>query len=180
MFRNVDWDPDIENFVEFMNAAGHELSYKNQRIEVHGQTELRRKDSTVKMVADRNDAATLLCATLATSGDVHIENVPPGMEPAIELLQRMGGDITVVDSNSLRAKVGARGLTNVEDVWTGAYPGISTDWGPMLQAVMTQAKGARTLRRGLVNRFGSVDPAGASPLAEGLFDQNRLRTTKKT
>jgi UDP-N-acetylglucosamine 1-carboxyvinyltransferase len=91
------------------------------------------------MIADRNDAVTLICAAVATRGHVRIEGVPEGIAPAINLLIEMGAKIT--HSKETVTVEPTQSLRNVPSVITTAFPGLSTDWGPMLQAVMLTATG---------------------------------------
>ncbi len=155
ILRNVDWDPDIENFMNVMNTFGNRIKYINGVIVIEGNAKLTTKNILTRMISDRNDAVTLICLALVCGGCIEIQNIPDGIEAAILLLREMGANMQQVGTTLI---VNKSHLKNVEEVVTGAHPLLSTDFGPMLQAVMTQAKGRCIFTETVFEkRFGQVD-----------------------
>lgn len=158
--RNVDWDPDIADLVAFLRCAGMNVDHRadDSSLIVQGCRAGSNLVSAVEhhMISDRNDAVTLLCAAIAGRGEVVICRVPDGIQPAIELLRNMGANIEEID-DELHVHPVDR-LVNVPEVVTAAYPGLSTDWGPMLQALMITAAGqCRFTETVFARRFAHIE-----------------------
>lgn len=157
VFRNVDWDPDIKDFCRFLSRAGAKVEYDTAAgaISVNGgSSPLAGCEYT--MLADRNDAVTWLAAGLFRGGELAITNAPEGIDPAVALLREMGAKIT--DEEGVLTVRGSDRLENVPEVFTAAYPGLSTDWGPMLQAVMCTATGSTVFTECVFSdRFSQID-----------------------
>lgn len=157
IFRNVDWDPDIKDHLDFMTAAGADIRYDESSgsIRVQGAPGAL-SGCEYRMLADRNDAVTWLCAGLLGGGSVTLTNVPDGVQPAIDLVRKMGAHVDAQGDSLTVSRTS--GLKNVSEVVTAAYPGFSTDWGPMLQALMCISDGEATFTECVfAYRFSQID-----------------------
>lgn len=145
-FTNVDRDPDIDNFVELMRTAGAVMGYDDDgSLIVTGTPNLNETSSlSVTMVPDRNDTATLLVACSLIGEDVILTNVPPleQLKALVDLLAHLGAEIEFRDDEIRISRLDPCGTASQHmDIYTDAFPGLSTDWGPLVQVLISQAKG---------------------------------------
>jgi UDP-N-acetylglucosamine 1-carboxyvinyltransferase len=123
------------------------------RIEIEGVDELR--PVTHAVVPDRVVAATYLAAVGMAGGEVTIADARPDhME---NLLRKVGqmGVLTELGPDGLRASAPAR--VRSADVATLPYPGVATDYSPLLVVMLTVADGVGILTENLFSgRFRYV------------------------
>ena len=108
------------------------------------------------MVPDRVVAATFLAAAGMTGGDVTITDARPDhMEMLLRKVNQMGV-VTTMGPDGLRAT--ASGRLAAADVATLPYPGVATDFSPLLVAMLTGADGVGILTENLFSgRFRYVE-----------------------
>jgi len=124
------------------------------RLEIEGVDELRPARHSV--VPDRVVAATFLAAVGMAGGDITIADARP--EHMEMLLHKVGqlGVATELAPHGLRASADAR-LTSA-DVATLPYPGVATDYSPLLVAMLSVADGVGILTENLFSgRFRYVE-----------------------
>ena len=124
------------------------------RIEVEGVDELRPARHTV--VPDRVVAATYLAAVGMAGGEVTLADARPDhMEMLLRKLGQMGV-ATEMGPEGLRADRGR--APAAADVATLPYPGVATDYSPLLVAMLTVADGVGILTENLFSgRFRYVE-----------------------
>jgi UDP-N-acetylglucosamine 1-carboxyvinyltransferase len=121
---------------------------------VEGVPELHPVEHTV--VPDRIEAATYLAALGVAGGEISLQGaVPDHMTMLVQKLGEMGVRCSP-EANGLWAMAGPR-LHSV-DVSTLPYPGLATDYKPLLVAMLTVADGVGIVTENLfAGRFRYVD-----------------------
>ena len=167
---NAAREPEIGDLCMMLVDMGAEISgIGSDRLEITGVSpdSLRAVDHAV--VSDRVQAATYLAAVAVAQGDVVVSGArAEHMEMLITRFSEMGVDITPV-SGGLRV-VSTRRLTSI-DFSTLPYPGIATDYKPLLVGMLAVAEGVGVATENLYpGRFRYVDELvklGANVRIEG-------------
>jgi UDP-N-acetylglucosamine 1-carboxyvinyltransferase len=135
---NAAREPEIADVAAFLVSMGARISGAgSSTIEVDGVDALRPAEHTT--LPDRIEAGTWAAATVATRGDVTIENARPDhLELLLAKLTDGGADVSVTD-DGLRIRQEGRG--RAVDFVTLPYPGIATDFQPILMAMLSTAEG---------------------------------------
>ncbi|MGE0880601.1 MAG: UDP-N-acetylglucosamine 1-carboxyvinyltransferase [Acidimicrobiia bacterium] len=154
---NAAREPEIVDLCEFLVAMGADITgIGSSTIVVHGvdRDSLRPVHHTV--VPDRVEAATYLAAVGVTGGDVVVEGARADhMEMLLHKLRATGMEVDACDGG-VRVRVDRR-LTSV-DVATLPYPGVATDYKPLLTAMLATASGTSIVTENLfAGRFKYVD-----------------------
>jgi UDP-N-acetylglucosamine 1-carboxyvinyltransferase len=123
-------------------------------IEVAGVDELRPADHTV--IPDRIEAGTWAAAAVATRGEVLLDGARPDhLELFLEKLAEGGAEIRVTD-DGLRVRQAER--ARAADFVTLPYPGLATDFQPILLAMLATANGTSIATENVFEgRFTYVD-----------------------
>jgi UDP-N-acetylglucosamine 1-carboxyvinyltransferase len=170
VIENAAREPEIADLAAFLNRMGARvLGAGTSTIVIEGVDELSAVDHSV--IPDRVEAATILAALAVAGGEVVLEGARPDhMDMLVQKLGQMGMRISP-DSSGIWASVGRR-LTAV-DVATLPYPGIATDYKPLLVAVLAVADGVAIVTENLfAGRFRYVDELvrmGADVRTEGHY-----------
>jgi UDP-N-acetylglucosamine 1-carboxyvinyltransferase len=112
--------------------------------------------ATHTVIADRVVAATYLAAVGMIGGDVLVDNArPEHMDMLLQKLNQMGVEITRTESG-LRAE--HTGRLHSLDVATLPYPGVATDYKPLIVTMLSIASGVGIVTENLFSgRFRYVD-----------------------
>ena len=124
------------------------------RIEVEGVDELRPADHAA--IPDRVEAATFVAAVGLAGGEVLVEGArPEHMDMLLEKLRQMGMYCTPTHGGILAS---AQGRLRSVDVATLPYPGVATDYKPLLVTMLSVASGVAIVSENLfAGRFRYVD-----------------------
>ena len=135
---NAAREPEIADLAAFLNRMGARVvGAGTSTIEIEGVDELSPVEHTV--IPDRLEAATYLAAVGVAGGEILVEGARPDhMDMLLHKLGEMGLR-TSPTADGLWASAGRR-LSSV-DVSTLPYPGIATDYKPLLVAMLTVADG---------------------------------------
>ena len=135
---NAAREPEIADLAAFLNRMGARvLGAGSSTVVVEGVEELVPADHTV--VADRIEAATYLAALAVAGGEITVLGAVPGhLTMLMTKLGAMGMRISP-DASGVWASVPRR-LRSV-DVVTLPYPGVATDYKPLLVAALSVADG---------------------------------------
>ena len=130
-------EPEIQDLADFLNACGASVCgagtacVRITPVPLHGASH--------RILPDRIEAATWLCAAAATDGLVTLtELCPDQLRPILDLLRRAGcrlsehGDRVTLRGGPLRA---------VGPVVTGPYPAFPTDAQAPVMAALLRAEG---------------------------------------
>jgi UDP-N-acetylglucosamine 1-carboxyvinyltransferase len=153
---NAAREPEIADLAAFLNRMGAQvLGAGSSTIQVTGVDELHPVDHTV--VPDRIEAATFLAAVGVTGGEVTVSGARADhMDMLIQKLGEMGMRISP-DNEGLWAMVPGR--LRSADVSTLPYPGLATDYQPLLVALLASADGVGIVTDNIfgAGRFRYVD-----------------------
>jgi UDP-N-acetylglucosamine 1-carboxyvinyltransferase len=154
VIENAAKEPEVSDLAALLRAMGAEVrGAGTSRIEIEGVHELH--PVTHAVVPDRVVAATYLAAVGMAGGEVTIGDARPDhME---NLLRKVGqmGVLTEFGPDGLRASAPPR--VRSADVATLPYPGVATDYSPLLVALLTVADGVGILTENLFSgRFRYV------------------------
>jgi UDP-N-acetylglucosamine 1-carboxyvinyltransferase len=155
VIENAAKEPEVSDLAAMLRSMGAEVrGAGTSRIEIEGTDELH--PATHAVVPDRVVAATYLAAVGMAGGEVTIADARPDhME---NLLRKVGqmGVVTELGPDGLRATAPPR--VHSADVATLPYPGVATDYSPLLVAMLTVADGVGILTENLFSgRFRYVE-----------------------
>lgn len=154
VITNAAREPEISDLAAFLNRMGAQVvGAGSPRIDVDGVAELRAVDHSV--VPDRLEAATYLAALGVAGGELTLTHTRVDhMEMLIDRMGAMGIRISP-DGEDLWAM--ARSRPKPADVATLPYPGLATDFLPLLVAVQCFATGTSYATENIfAGRFGYV------------------------
>ncbi len=152
---NAAREPEIADLAAFLNRMGAQvLGAGSSTIHVEGVDEL--SPVTHEVIPDRIEAATFLAALGVAGGEVTFEGARlDHMDMLVSKLGEMGMRISP-DSAGLWAMAPRR--LRSADVSTLPYPGLATDYKPLLVALLTTAEGVGIVTENLfAGRFRYVD-----------------------
>jgi UDP-N-acetylglucosamine 1-carboxyvinyltransferase len=135
---NAAREPEIADLAAFVNRMGGKvLGAGSPTIEVEGVSDLQAVRHEV--IPDRIEAATYLAAVAVAGGEVTLEGARG--DHMAQLLRKVG-EMGVRSSHDSRGLwVMSPGRLRATDVATLPYPGIATDYLPMLVAMLSVAEG---------------------------------------
>ncbi len=154
VIENAAKEPEVIDLAAMLTAMGAVVrGAGTSRIEVEGVEELQPVAHAV--IPDRVVAATFLAATGLAGGDVTIADARPDhMEMLLRKVNQMG---VATDMGPGGLRVTADGRLVAADVATLPYPGVATDYSPLLVAMLTTADGVGILTENLFSgRFRYV------------------------
>lgn len=153
--ENAAREPEVADLAAMLNRMGARISGAGtSTIEVEGVEELSAVEHTV--IPDRIEAATWVAAVGIAGGEVTIEGARPDhMDMVIQKMGAMG--VRVSPSRSgLWASCSKR--LQSTDVATLPYPGIATDYKPLLVTMLAVSEGIGIVTENVFrdNRFAYV------------------------
>ncbi|HEY2561539.1 MAG TPA: UDP-N-acetylglucosamine 1-carboxyvinyltransferase [Caldimonas sp.] len=155
ILENAAQEPEVTDLAEMLIAMGARIEgHGTSRIRVVGVDRLH--GVTHRIVADRIEAGTFLCAVAATGGDAVLrQGRGDHLEAVIEKLREAGATIDASDG-WLRVRAGAR--PRAVSVRTSEYPAFPTDMQAQLMALDCIAEGAAAITETIFeNRFMHVN-----------------------
>ena len=155
VLENAAQEPEVTDLAEMLIAMG-------ARIEGHGTSRIRivgvdrLHGVSHRIVADRIEAGTFLCAVAAAGGDAVLRHARGDhLEAVIEKLREAGA---TVDSGDGWVRVRADARLRAVSVRTSEYPAFPTDMQAQLMALDCIAEGAATITETIFeNRFMHVN-----------------------
>ena len=165
---NAAREPEVEDLGRQLIAMGALIDgLGTSRLTIDGVERLEPAHHTV--VTDRVVSATYLASGLITGGRVRVVDAhPEHMEMLLRKIEAMGG---VVDVAGEGICVEGPGRLRACDVATLPYPGVATDYKPLITTMLSVAEGVSVVTENLfVGRFRYVDELvrlGASITTEG-------------
>ncbi len=165
---NAAREPEVEDLGRQLVAMGARIEgLGTSRLTVDGVPELHPADHEV--IPDRVVAATYLAAGLITGGTVRVSDARP--EHMEMLLRKVGAMGAAVDLAGEGIAVTGPARLRACDVATLPYPGVATDYKPLVTTVLSVAQGVSVVSENLfVGRFRYVDELvrlGADITTEG-------------
>lgn len=152
---NAAREPEILDLAAFLNRMGSKITGAGSpTIQVEGVDELHPVEHRV--IPDRIEAATFLAAVGAAGGEITLEGARADhMDMLIQKLGEMGMRISPT-TEGLWAM--APGRLRAVNAATLPYPGIATDYKPLLVALLATADGVGIVTENLfAGRFRYID-----------------------
>jgi UDP-N-acetylglucosamine 1-carboxyvinyltransferase len=154
---NAAREPEIADLCHFLNAMGAQIvGIGSPTLVVHGVEPGSLVPVRYSVVPDRVEAATFLAAAAVTKGELEIVSARPGdMDMFLRKVGEMGVEVTESDRGI--HVVGPDRLRSA-DVATLPYPGIATDYKPLLTTMLAVADGVGIVTENLfAGRFRYVE-----------------------
>jgi UDP-N-acetylglucosamine 1-carboxyvinyltransferase len=135
---NAAREPEIADLAEFLRAMGARIGGAGtSTVEIDGVEGFEPVEHTV--IPDRIEAGTWACAAAATRGNVVLESARADhLDLLLSKLADAGAEVAVTD-DGFRVRLEER--LGAIDFVTLPYPGIATDFQPLLLAVLATANG---------------------------------------
>jgi len=152
--ENAAREPEIGDLAELLNRMGARIQgHGTDRIVIDGVEKLHGAEHRV--IADRIEAGTFLCAVGATGGDITLRNAAPGtMGATLDKLTEAGMQIECGE-DWIRATMKQR--PRATGFRTSEHPGFPTDMQAQLMALNTIADGTSVIVENIFeNRFMHV------------------------
>ncbi len=139
-------EPEVVNLANLLNAMGARVEGAGSpRITVEGVESL--SGTTHRVIPDRIEAGTYMCAAAITNGDVTLDNCPIDcLSAVLNALERIGVNIAVEETpggDPMRATARitcSRNLRGVE-LTTQPHPGFPTDVQAQMMALLSISDG---------------------------------------
>ena len=157
VLENAAQEPEIIDLAEMLIAMGAKIEgHGTSRIRIQGVERLH--GCTHRVVADRIEAGTILCAVAATGGDVVLRHGRADhLDTVIDKLREAGVQVQAVDGG-IRVQSPGAGKLRAQGFRTTEYPGFPTDMQAQFMALNCVAQGTSTVTETIFeNRFMHVD-----------------------
>lgn len=154
VLENAACEPEVVNLAHMLIAMGaHIEGHGTDRIVIEGVERLH--GAAHRIVPDRIEAGTFLCAVAATGGDITLRHAAPDTLGAVlDKLRDAGLDITT-GPDWIRARMAGR--PRATGFRTSEYPGFPTDMQAQLMALNTLADGTAVITENIFeNRYMHV------------------------
>lgn len=152
---NAAKEPEIKDLAKCLNSMGAQIyGAGTSEITIFGVKKLH--TAKYKIMSDRIETGTLLCAVASTGGNITVENTDPeNLLTVLYSLKEMGCKIIINrDKISLKAPNKLKAIKVV----TEPYPGFPTDMQPIMGAILTKAEGKSIITENIFeNRFKYAD-----------------------
>ena len=153
---NAAKEPEVVQLCEVLKESGIEIDgIGSDEIEIRGSEGELLDIEPFKIIADRIEAGTYLCAGAITNSKITVKNMIPSHINAVILkFQEMGFDLDIGEDF-----VTIKENPKIEPVKiaTSEYPGFPTDMQAQFMALATQAEGVSVIEERLFeNRFMHV------------------------
>ena len=170
VLENPAQEPEISDLAEMLIAMGAKIEgHGTNRITIQGVEKLH--GCTHRVVPDRIEAGTFLCAVAATRGDVLLRGARADhLEAVIDKLRDAGAEVTSVPEG---IRIRATGRLVAQSFRTTEYPGFPTDMQAQFMALNIIADGPSKITETIFeNRFMHVNELvrlGAKIQVDGKF-----------
>jgi UDP-N-acetylglucosamine 1-carboxyvinyltransferase len=159
ILENAAQEPEIPDLAEMLIQMGAKIEgHGTSRIRIQGVERLH--GCTHRVVADRIETGTFLCAVAATGGDVVLKNGRADhLDAVIDKLRDAGVTVTAVpDGIRVQAKGPAYTHLKAQSFRTTEYPGFPTDMQAQFMALNCIAHGTSKATETIFeNRFMHVN-----------------------
>ena len=172
VLENAAQEPEISDLAEMLIAMGAKIEgHGTSRIRIQGVDQLH--GCTHRVVADRIEAGTFLCAVTATGGDVVLRHGRADhLDAVIEKLREAGAHVQAVEGG-IRVQSPAYTHLKAQSFRTHEYPGFPTDMQAQFMALNCIAQGSAKVTETIFeNRFMHVNELvrlGAHIQIDGKF-----------
>ena len=157
VLENAAQEPEIADLAEMLIAMGAKIEgHGTSRIRIQGVEKLH--GCTHRVVADRIEAGTFLCAVAAAGGDVVLRHGRADhLDAVIEKLREAGATVLAVE-DGIRVQSAGGNTLKAQGFRTTEYPGFPTDMQAQFMALNCIAQGTATVAETIFeNRFMHVN-----------------------
>jgi len=154
ILENAAREPEVVDLALCLRAMGAQIEGAGtDRLVIQGVERL--QGATHRVMPDRIETGTFLCAVAATGGDVRLTGTAAQtLDSTLEKLREAGCDLEC-DAHSIRIVMSRR--PRAVDLRTAPYPGFATDMQAQFMALNTIADGAGLIVETIFeNRFMHV------------------------
>jgi UDP-N-acetylglucosamine 1-carboxyvinyltransferase len=159
ILENAAQEPEIPDLAEMLIGMGAKIDgHGSSRIRIQGVDRLH--GTSHKVVADRIEAGTFLCAVAAAGGDVFLRHGRADhLDAVIDKLREAGADVRALEGGiHVHARAPAYECLKAQSFRTTEYPGFPTDMQAQFMALNCVARGTSTVTETIFeNRFMHVD-----------------------
>jgi len=152
ILENAAREPEVIDLANFLNQMGAQISGAGtDRIVIEGVRSL--TGTRYRVLPDRIESATFLCAAAMTGGHVLLKDTRPDLLDAVLVkLDEAGAHLDTTDDTIELTMDGRR--TRAVDVRTSPFPGFPTDMQAQFSAMNAVADGVSTVTETVFeNRF---------------------------
>jgi len=157
VLENAAMEPEVVDLGELLIAMGAKIEgHGSHRIHVQGVERLHAPAAPHRIVADRIETGTFLCAVAAAGGDVTLRGTRAALlEAVIDKLREAGATVDAADDT---IRIRAAGRPRAVSFRTSEYPAFPTDMQAQFMAVNCIAEGAAMVTETIFeNRFMHVN-----------------------
>jgi UDP-N-acetylglucosamine 1-carboxyvinyltransferase len=158
VLENAAQEPEITDLAELLIAMGARIEgHGSSRIRIEGVSRLHAPREAHRIIPDRIEAGTFLCAVAAAGGDVLLQGARAGhLEAVIDKLREAGAQIEARADDAIR--VCASGRPRAVGFRTSEYPAFPTDMQAQMMAVNCIADGTALITETIFeNRYMHVN-----------------------
>jgi UDP-N-acetylglucosamine 1-carboxyvinyltransferase len=158
VLENAAQEPEIADLAELLIAMGASIEgHGSSRIRIEGVSRLHAPREAHRIIPDRIEAGTFLCAVAAAGGDVLLRGARAGhLEAVIDKLREAGVQIEARADDAIR--VCASGRPRAVGFRTSEYPAFPTDMQAQMMAVNCIADGTALITETIFeNRYMHVN-----------------------
>lgn len=155
VIENAAREPEVADLATFLNRMGGRVAGAGtSTIEIEGVAALRPAEQTV--IPDRVEAATWLAAVGIAKGEITVEGAR--FEHMEMLIRKMGETGVRISPTGDGLWVSCNQRLKSADVSTLPYPGVATDYKPLLLTMLATADGVAIVTENVFrdNRFAYV------------------------
>jgi UDP-N-acetylglucosamine 1-carboxyvinyltransferase len=174
--ENAAMEPEVVDLAGFLNAMGAKIEgVGGHRLVITGVDGL--EGTTYRIIGDRIEAGTMMCAAAATGGELEIDGAT--WEHLLALVDVLRSAGVEVEATGNGCRVAASGRPSATDAVTLPYPGFPTDMQAQVMALLATADGTSTVTEtvfperfihvGELNRMGAdISRDGPTAIINGV------------
>ncbi len=151
--HNAAREPEVMDLCRYLITLGAQIDgIGTGTLHIEGASRLTPASRPYRIIPDRIETGTWLCAAAATRGDITVVDTDPQLLGAVvDVLRRMGAEVEVGPDWIRLRQVGPSKPIALR---TEPYPGFPTDMQAQVMALCTVAEGSSTLEETIFeNRF---------------------------
>ncbi len=138
VITNPSKEPETLALADFLNSCGGKIYFYENRVEIEGVSRLH--SAQTRVITDRIEAATYLCAAAATRGEISVKGISLSELGIIGDVLKKTGCVLIEENNAVSLKAPQQ-LNAVDEITTAPYPGFPTDLQPQICALLSLARG---------------------------------------
>ena len=157
VLENAAQEPEVVDLAEMLIRMGARIEgHGGSRIRIEGVPRLHAPEGGHRIIPDRIEAGTFLCAAAAAGGDVLLKGARADhLEVVVDKLREAG---TVIDSGADWMRVRADARPRAVNIRTSEYPLFPTDMQAQFMVLDCIAEGSATVTETIFeNRFMHVN-----------------------